>query len=63
MSETFKVELVVDTDVGKTSILKRLTKGVFGGSQATIAANMVSKTIVLPHSNVSIKLQVWDTAG
>lgn len=61
----FKVVLLGDTSVGKTSILQRFAKGVFKRDQdATIGAHFMSKVVQLPQSNnAQIKLQVWDTAG
>ncbi len=62
--ETYKVVLLGDTSVGKTSILNRFAKGVFKKDlEPTIGAHFMSKIVELPQSNSTIKLQVWDTAG
>ena len=65
MTEMFKVVLLGDTSVGKTSILQRFAKGQFKKDQdATIGAHFMSKIVELPQANnAQIKLQVWDTAG
>jgi GTPase SAR1 family protein len=49
MSETFKVVLLGDTNVGKTSILQRFSKGVFKrDTEPTVGAHFISKVIELP---------------
>lgn len=49
MSELFKVVLLGDTSVGKTSILQRYAKGNFKKDQdATIGAHFMSKIIDVP---------------
>ena len=49
MSETFKVVLLGDTNVGKTSLLTRFAKGVFKkDTEPTIGAHFVSKIVTLP---------------
>ncbi|CDW77686.1 ras-related protein rab-5a [Stylonychia lemnae] len=64
MTAMFKVVLLGDTSVGKTSILQRYAKGNFKKEQdATIGAHFMSKMVDLPQSNTQIKLQIWDTAG
>lgn len=51
MSETFKVVLLGDTNVGKTSILQRFSKGVFKKDiEPTIGAHFVSKIVELHES-------------
>lgn len=64
MSQTYKVVLLGDPSVGKTSILERYTKNTFRKEmEATIGAHFVSKTIDLPGTGTEIKIKVWDTAG
>ena len=64
MSEMFKVVLLGDTNVGKTSILTRISKDQFRTDlQPTIGPHFVSKVFKLPNSTEEIKLQIWDTAG
>jgi GTPase SAR1 family protein len=49
MSETFKVVLLGDTNVGKTSILERFSKGIYKkDTEPTIGAHFVSKVVDLP---------------
>ena len=64
MTEVFKVVLLGDTSVGKTSIIQRYAKGNFKKDQdATVGATFLSKFVELPQSSTQIKLQIWDTAG
>jgi GTPase SAR1 family protein len=49
MSETFKVVLLGDTNVGKTCILTRYAKGVYKkDTEPTIGAHFISKIVNLP---------------
>ena len=49
MTEVFKVVLLGDTSVGKTSILQRYAKGQFKKDQdATVGATFLSKVVDLP---------------
>jgi len=58
----FKLLLVGDSGVGKSSLLLRFTDNIFSGSFiATIGVDFKIKTVDLNGSNV--KLQIWDTAG
>ena len=58
----FKVLLVGDCGVGKTSLIRRFTKGYFSESQSsTIGVDFGMKTLDV-HGD-KIKLQCWDTAG
>ena len=51
MSETFKVILLGDSSVGKTSILQRFSKGVFKKDlEPTIGAHFISKIVELPQN-------------
>eukprot|EP00091_Calanus_sinicus_P010663 TRINITY_DN24633_c0_g1_i1.p1 TRINITY_DN24633_c0_g1~~TRINITY_DN24633_c0_g1_i1.p1 ORF type:complete len:129 (+),score=30.24 TRINITY_DN24633_c0_g1_i1:55-441(+) len=59
----FKVLLVGDANVGKTSILKRYVEGRCPeGYTSTIGIDF-KKRIVQLGGNRNIKLQLWDTAG
>lgn len=58
----FKIIIIGDTGVGKTSILLNYTEGVFPMSHiATIGVEF--KTKILTYKNYKIKLKIWDTAG
>uniref|UniRef100_A0A1I7ZI37 Ras-related protein Rab-1 n=1 Tax=Steinernema glaseri TaxID=37863 RepID=A0A1I7ZI37_9BILA len=58
----FKVLLIGDTAVGKTSLLHRFSDDTFTPSMsATIGIDFKVKTVVMNEKKV--KLQVWDTAG
>lgn len=58
----FKVLLVGDCGVGKTSLIRRFTKGYFSETQtSTIGVDFGMKTLDV-HGD-KVKLQCWDTAG
>ena len=62
ISNTFKIILVGESNVGKTSIISRYTKDEFRiNNLSTIATSVSDKIINLNDKN--IKLQIWDTAG
>lgn len=58
----FKIILIGDSGVGKTSLMTRFTDKEFDNSLlSTIGVDFKIKTITLGKSK--IKLQIWDTAG
>ncbi|XP_056273683.1 EF-hand calcium-binding domain-containing protein 4B isoform X2 [Pseudoliparis swirei] len=58
----FKIVLVGNSSVGKTSLLRRFCDGCFHpGSSATVGIDYSVKTIAVDNSQVA--LQLWDTAG
>lgn len=63
MSEqSFKVVLLGEGRVGKTSLVLRYTQGVFSDSQkSTIQATFLTKKLVVDDRRIS--LAIWDTAG
>jgi len=64
MDETrqYKIILVGDTSVGKTSILHRLVFNKFTEDyRSTVGADFLSKTIY--QNDIIAQLQLWDTAG
>lgn len=62
--ENFKVVVVGDANVGKTSLLHRYAKGDFySNSEPTISPTPLTRMIEFPGSGAKAKLQIWDTAG
>lgn len=59
--ETFKILLVGDSGVGKSSILLRFTDDVFEPTQPTIGVDFKVKSMKVDHRRV--KMTIWDTAG
>ncbi|KAJ3439998.1 ras-related protein rab-5c [Anaeramoeba flamelloides] len=58
----FKIVLLGQSGVGKSSIVSRYCKNTFSEStDTTIGATFLNKVVNL--DNYSIKLQIWDTAG
>lgn len=59
----FKVVLIGDKSVGKTSIAVRLKSGTFNdGYELTIGGAYVKKVIEIPHSE-PVNMHIWDTGG
>jgi len=63
----FKVVIVGDAGVGKSSILLQFTDGIFDNSiQSTIGVDFKFKIITMDDANgnkVRVKVIIWDTAG
>ncbi|KAM3159913.1 GTP-binding protein YPT52 [Lachancea thermotolerans] len=61
----FKLVLLGDSSVGKSSIVHRFVKDSFDEfRESTIGAAFLSQTIKLEkHPDVTIKFEIWDTAG
>lgn len=58
----FKIVLLGDVSVGKSSLLKRYVDNEYDGSYiSTIGVEFMVKTIRV--DNTLVKLQIWDTAG
>eukprot|EP00090_Calanus_glacialis_P003161 TRINITY_DN12297_c0_g1_i1.p1 TRINITY_DN12297_c0_g1~~TRINITY_DN12297_c0_g1_i1.p1 ORF type:complete len:277 (+),score=70.47 TRINITY_DN12297_c0_g1_i1:143-973(+) len=58
----FRIILVGESTVGKTSLLRALTKTSFwAGEEATVGVDFVARNIKVGGSK--IKLHLWDTAG
>lgn len=61
-AERFKVVLLGEGRVGKTSILLRYTKGEYSDRQvSTLQASYLDKKVTIGTTNV--QLSIWDTAG
>jgi len=61
----YKVVILGDSGVGKTSLLNRCVHNTFynGEYKATIGADFLTKIVHLPQLEKDITLQIWDTAG
>ncbi|AGO09815.1 AaceriAAL176Cp [[Ashbya] aceris (nom. inval.)] len=61
----FKLVLLGDSSVGKSSIVHRFVKDSFDEfRESTIGAAFLSRTIKLvDHDDAMIKFEIWDTAG
>ncbi|KAK1805461.1 hypothetical protein P4O66_019210, partial [Electrophorus voltai] len=58
----FKVVLIGESGVGKSNLLSRFTKNEFNhDSRTTIGVEFSTRTVEM--NTVSIKAQIWDTAG
>eukprot|EP00330_Aristerostoma_sp_ATCC50986_P011466 CAMPEP_0114588814 /NCGR_PEP_ID=MMETSP0125-20121206/11429_1 /TAXON_ID=485358 ORGANISM="Aristerostoma sp., Strain ATCC 50986" /NCGR_SAMPLE_ID=MMETSP0125 /ASSEMBLY_ACC=CAM_ASM_000245 /LENGTH=128 /DNA_ID=CAMNT_0001785411 /DNA_START=308 /DNA_END=694 /DNA_ORIENTATION=+ len=61
--EEYKILLIGDVRVGKTSFLTRYTRNVVNRNEPpTIGVDYSTKSIVLQDGNV-VKAKIWDTAG
>ena len=60
-----KVVLLGETMTGKTSLISRLVDNTFNyNEQTTFVASNYTKEIEYPEfNNITLKLQIWDTAG
>lgn len=62
MMDEYKVIMLGDASVGKSSLVVRFTKGVFSvGMEPTIGLSFATATIKT--SNGPVNLKIWDTAG
>ena len=60
----FKVSILGDAAVGKTSLISRFIEGSFQEDyKPTLGANILRKNLVFKNSNVKVRLIVWDLAG
>ncbi len=61
---TYKLVLLGESAVGKSSIVLRFVKSQFQEYQeATIGAAYLTQSIVVGDPQVTIKFEIWDTAG
>jgi len=62
MKKVFKIMILGDSGVGKTSILEQYVNKVFSGFyKVTIGSDFLAKELDV--GGKQIKLQIWDTAG
>ena len=60
--EKIKLMVIGETRVGKTSLIKKYTKDVFGGTYLTTVGIDFQEKIIHVEDK-TVKLQIWDTAG
>ena len=59
-----KVVLVGESGVGKTSIIKQFTRGIFDEEMySSTSSQFTTKIINVPDTNKAIRFDLWDTAG
>jgi small GTP-binding protein len=59
----FKIILLGNVSVGKTSILRQFTDSIFNDTYScTISADNKVKSILIDH-NTWVEMNIWDTAG
>ncbi|XP_055598657.1 ras-related protein Rab-18-B-like [Uranotaenia lowii] len=59
---TFKILIIGESAVGKSSLMLRFTEDDFGKDH-TLTIGVVCKTKTIEIDNIKIKLAIWDTAG
>jgi small GTP-binding protein len=60
----FKITVLGESAVGKTSLLNRFCEGTFSEDYLpTLGANIVRKDVNLEETNTKIRLIMWDLAG
>lgn len=60
----FKLVLLGESAVGKSSIVHRFVKNTFDNMrESTIGAAFLTQSVHLPESNTTVKFEIWDTAG
>lgn len=63
MEAEYKVVLVGDTGVGKTSLIERYYSGTFNEAQHTTVGAAYFRCVIEVSTKESIIINVWDTAG
>ena len=62
-SNSYKVVLVGESGVGKTSITSYFLYNTFKREEITITATFAQKSIEIEEVNKTIEFNIWDTAG
>ena len=62
-SNSYKVVLVGESGVGKTSITSYFLYNTFKREEITITATFAQKSIEIEEINKTIEFNIWDTAG
>ena len=63
-TDTVKVVLIGESGVGKTSIIARFINDIFDPNCVTsLGASYISKNVIFPEYQKTIKFDIWDTAG
>lgn len=58
----FKINLIGDSEVGKTNLLSQFTRGEFSASsRTTLGVEFATKSVEV--KDKTVKAQIWDTAG
>lgn len=61
---SFKLVLLGESAVGKSSIVHRFVKDTFDDMrESTIGAAFLTQSIQVPETNTTVKFEIWDTAG
>ncbi|EDK38448.1 hypothetical protein PGUG_02546 [Meyerozyma guilliermondii ATCC 6260] len=60
----FKLVLLGESAVGKSSVVHRFVKNTFDNMrESTIGAAFLTQSVTLPEINATVKFEIWDTAG
>lgn len=60
----FKITLLGDAAVGKTSLINQFVENTFQEDyKPTLGANIIRKDVILEELNAKVRLIVWDLAG
>ncbi|CCE86231.1 Piso0_005889 [Millerozyma farinosa CBS 7064] len=60
----FKLVLLGESAVGKSSIVHRFVKNSFDDMrESTIGAAFLTQSVKLPEKSATVKFEIWDTAG
>lgn len=61
---SFKLVLLGESAVGKSSLVLRFVRGEFYEYQeSTIGAAFLTQTVMVPPNDIEVKFEIWDTAG
>lgn len=60
----FKLVLLGETAVGKSSLVLKFAKGTFDENrESTIGAAFLAQSVYVPEHNATVRFEIWDTAG